>query len=177
MNVNLLYFFQRWPFFAPVIECIGSKWQKSRLFILHTSLKGYSSTMRSTLKATLKASVLPSAIPHICPFWYTTTLFRFVKNTPNLRKFAKNSKTGQNYALSMLKCTFALKKYTTAGCVVVTNMSYALDLFLTWTWIFLTKYICLLPLPFIVIKYTISGKISSSVYNTYDLAKYILVST
>ena len=69
--------------------------------------------------------------PDICPFKYNTTLFRFVKNTPNLRKFAKNSKTGQNYALSMLKCTFALKKYTTAGCVVVTNMSYALDLFLT----------------------------------------------
>ena len=87
--------------------------------------------MRSTLKATLKASVLPSTIPHICPFWYTTTLFRFVKNTPNLRKFAKNSKMGQNYAFSMLKCTLALKKYITAGCVVVTNMSYALDFFLT----------------------------------------------
>ena len=27
-------------------------------------------------------------IPHICPFWYTTTLFRLAENTPKVRKFA-----------------------------------------------------------------------------------------
>ena len=28
------------------------------------------------------------SIPHICPFWYTTTLFRLAENTPKVRKFA-----------------------------------------------------------------------------------------
>ena len=81
-------FFNGGRFLRQWLSALEASDKKSRLLILHTSLKGYSSTMRSTLKATLKASVLPSTIPHICPFWNTTTLFRFVKNTPNLRKFA-----------------------------------------------------------------------------------------
>ena len=49
-----------------------------------------------------------------------------------MRKFAKKiAKTGQNYAFSLLKCTLARKKYTTAGCVVVTTMSYAKSFFLS----------------------------------------------
>ena len=67
------------------------------------------------------------AIPtHICPFWYTTTLFRFVKNTPKGATICEHiaAKTGQKYAFSMLKSASAQKKYTTAGCVVVTKVSY-----------------------------------------------------
>ena len=64
-------------------------------------------------------------IPHICQFWYTATLFRLVKIRQYVRKYPeKIAKTGQNYAFSLLKSTPAREKYTTGGCVVVTNMSY-----------------------------------------------------
>ena len=58
-------------------------------------------------------------IPDICLFWYTTKIHQ------NVRKFAKKiAKTGQNSALFVLQSTPAQKKYTTASCVVVTNISY-----------------------------------------------------
>ena len=39
---------------------------------------------------------------------------------------------GQHFAFSMPKSTPARKKYTTAGCVVVTNISYARDKVTYW---------------------------------------------
>ena len=40
-------------------------------------------------------------------------------------KLSELAKTGKNFMFFLLKRTPAWKKYTTAGCVVVTNISYA----------------------------------------------------
>ena len=57
-------------------------------------------------------------IPHICPFWYTATLFRPVESTKkdvnirgNNQYWSKWAKIGQNL---VFKITPAQKKYTTA---------------------------------------------------------------
>ena len=39
------------------------------------------------------------------------------------------NKMGQNYSFSMPKSAPAYKKYTTDGCVVVTNMSFARSMY------------------------------------------------
>ena len=65
------------------------------------------------------------SIPHICPFWYTTILFRFVKKIhQNCVNSRKNSKNGPKLRFFYAKKYTSSKKYTTASCVVVTNMSY-----------------------------------------------------
>ena len=66
----------------------------------------------------------------MCPFWYTTTLFRLVKNTPkSAQTLRQNSQNRQKIRVFYAKSTPARKMYTTAGCVVVTNMSYEYYMF------------------------------------------------
>ena len=58
-------------------------------------------------------SYIAKSIPDICHFWYTVTQFRLVKNTRKKAEICeKIAKAGQN-----------AKKYTTAGGIVVTNIS------------------------------------------------------
>ena len=55
----------------------------------------------------MKGKILVIDIPHICPFWYASTLFGFVKKYTKkcVNSQKKISKTGQNYAFSMLTST------------------------------------------------------------------------
>ena len=73
----------------------------------------------------MKGKILVIDIPHICPFWYASTLFGFVKKyTKKCVKSRKNSQNGPKLCIFYANKYKNSKKYTTAGCVVVTNISY-----------------------------------------------------
>ena len=62
-------------------------------------------------------------IPNNCPFWYITILFWRLENTPKNMYIREKYPKPVNITRYAKKYTSS-KKYTTAGCVVVTNMSY-----------------------------------------------------
>ena len=84
--LTYFYFLTVAVIFAPVKCALEASDKKSRLLILHTSLNGYSSTLRSTLKATQKPYVLPST----CIFDLNLNLFDQVYLPPSIAFHSDN---------------------------------------------------------------------------------------
>ena len=98
----------------PGVERQSSDGLKTPAVHLFRKVELLFSEIKTTNKHTLYLSILVP--PHdLCK--------KYTKKCVLSKK--KIAKTGLNYACFMLKSTPARKKYSTAGCVVVTNINYA----------------------------------------------------
>ena len=98
----------------PGVESQSSDGLKTPAVHLFRKVELLFSEIKTTNKHTLYLSILVP--PHdLCK--------KYTKKCVLSKK--KIAKTGLNYACFMLKSTPARKKYSTAGCVVVTNINYA----------------------------------------------------